>query len=92
MFTFLNRDLSSTSNVLLRILHGAVKDSDLPQFHLKIRISPSSAEAIDVLELQAKDLQDGIRVAVETAKGRPCELWQAGKRLILINCGEDTLA
>jgi hypothetical protein len=40
-----------------------------------------------VADLEAKDLLDAVKMALDAAAGRPCELWQAGKRLILIDHG-----
>jgi hypothetical protein len=58
----------------------------LPQYLLRFR--KSSPVEFEELDLEAEDLLDGIRIALATANGRTCELWHAGKRLILIEPGQ----
>jgi hypothetical protein len=56
------------------------------QYHLRIR--SSDLDTFQTADLEAENLLHAVTIALDAANGLPCELWQAGKRLILIDCGE----
>jgi hypothetical protein len=58
----------------------------LPQYRL--RFQNQSQGPFEEVDLKAEDLLDGVRIALARANGQTCELWQAGRRLILIDPGE----
>lgn len=63
----------------------AVAGGNYAVLRYQLRIRNHGFGAFEEVQLEAANLLDGVSRALELARGRPCELWHAGRRLIFID-------